>query len=32
VYRSEMKRLGDFGFQVDDSPKTKKTTPTEKKT
>lgn len=31
VYRSEMKRLGDFGFQVDDSPKPKKTPATEKK-
>ena len=24
VYRNEMKRLGDFGFQVNDSPKAKK--------
>lgn len=25
VYRNEMKKLGDFGFQVNDSPKTRKT-------
>lgn len=30
VYRNEMKRLGDFGFDVLDSPKVKK--PSEKKT
>jgi len=24
VYRNEMKRLGDFGFEVNDSPKVKK--------
>jgi hypothetical protein len=27
VYRSEMKKLGDFGYVVDDSPKAKKTKP-----
>ena len=26
VYRNEMKKLGDFGFEVNDSPKVKKTT------
>ena len=30
VYRNEMKKLGDFGFDVNDSPKAKKTA--EKKT
>ncbi len=27
VYRSEMRKLGDFGFQVDDTPKQKKVKP-----
>jgi hypothetical protein len=26
VYRNEMKKLGDFGFEVSDSPKTKRNT------
>jgi hypothetical protein len=30
VYRNEMKKLGDFGFDVNDSPKAKKTTTTTK--
>lgn len=28
VYRNEMKKLGDFGFDVNDSPKAKKTVTT----
>jgi hypothetical protein len=27
VYRAEMRTLGDFGFEVDDTPKTKKPKP-----